>query len=139
MIKRFIFGLLLVLVILGLTGCNQQSNATTSNEKVSLQSKSYEVTSGTLNEVHRQRPIEDHEIVIREHAFIPTSLKIKAGDSVTWIKLDNNNHTLVEQKGYFYSGDILKIRRHFTFVFNKKGIYNYRDADSGATGEIIVE
>jgi plastocyanin len=138
MIKKTVYGLLFVALLVFFAGCNNSPKAQESPIKIPL-GETFELSKGVVNEVHQQRVPEDHEVMITQSAFMPTSLKIKPGDSVTWISIRNETHKLVEEKGLFYSGNILRTKKHFTFIFDNPGTYSYHDVDTGATGEIIVK
>ena len=44
------------------------------------------------------------KIVVKDFAFAPTPLTVKAGSTVTWTNMDDEPHTAVSDTGLFKSG-----------------------------------
>lgn len=63
-------------------------------------------------------------VIIKNFAFAPMSLSVKAGTSVTWKNLDGEPHTVTSVDGLFRSGAIDQ-NESFTFKFDKPGTYKY--------------
>lgn len=61
---------------------------------------------------------------IANQKFAPTSITIKAGESVTWTNADNRDHKLVAKDGSWKS-DNLKHGDTFTQKFERAGTYDY--------------
>ena len=76
-------------------------------------------------------------VSITRTAFVPTSVSVYAGDSVTWTNSDTINHQVVSQPAGFAS-PILKPNETFSFTFGKVGRFGYRDALSSKTGSGAV-
>jgi plastocyanin len=70
---------------------------------------------------------------ITHTAFVPSSVSVVTGDSVTWTNSDTVNHQVVSQSAGFAS-PILKPNETFTFTFAKAGKFGYKDALSTKTG-----
>lgn len=64
------------------------------------------------------------QVVMKNLAFDPATVTIKAGESVTWTNQDGMNHTVVADKGEFKSSDLGQ-GATFTFKFDKAGTYAY--------------
>ena len=64
------------------------------------------------------------QVVMKNFAFAPASVTIKAGDSVTWTNQDGTTHTVNGDNGEFTSGNIAS-GATFTFKFDKAGTYSY--------------
>jgi plastocyanin len=64
------------------------------------------------------------QVVLKNLAFDPATVTIKAGESVTWTNQDAMNHTVVADKGEFKSSDLGQ-GATFTFKFDKAGTYAY--------------
>jgi plastocyanin len=64
------------------------------------------------------------QVVMKNSAFDPVTLTIKAGESVTWTNEDSARHTVVADNGEFKSGDLAK-GATFSFAFDKAGTYPY--------------
>jgi plastocyanin len=72
-------------------------------------------------------------VSITRTAFVPASVSVYAGDSVTWTNSDTVNHQVVSQAAGFAS-PILKPNETFSYTFNKVGKFSYKDALSNKTG-----
>jgi plastocyanin len=64
------------------------------------------------------------QVVMKNFAFDPASVTIKAGDSVTWTNQDSTTHTVTADNGEFKSSDIAP-GATFTFKFEKAGTFAY--------------
>jgi plastocyanin len=63
-------------------------------------------------------------IPIKHFAFMPMTVTVPVGGSVTWTNMDGEIHTVVSTDGVFRSGG-LDEGDSFTFKFPKAGVYNY--------------
>ena len=66
-----------------------------------------------------------HTVVIRDFAFVPAEIQIKAGDSITWINEDSARHSATDLNGAFDTG-LLGKGQEATFVFGGAGRFDYR-------------
>ena len=66
----------------------------------------------------------DQQITMKDFMFQPTSLKVKANSTVTWVNKDGEPHTVVSVDGLFRSG-ALDTDDHFSFKFDKPGSYRF--------------
>ena len=64
------------------------------------------------------------QVVMKDLAFDPETVTIKAGESVTWTNEDSASHTVVGDNGEFES-DSLATGDTFSFTFDKAGTYAY--------------
>ena len=64
------------------------------------------------------------QVVMKDLAFDPASVTIKAGESVTWTNQDSMNHTVVADSGEFKSGELAN-QATFSFTFDTAGTYAY--------------
>ena len=79
------------------------------------------------------------QVVMKNMAFDPDKVTIKAGESVTWTNQDSANHTVTADNGEFESGDLGKSAT-FTFQFDKAGTYPYHcGIHPSMTGTVVVE
>jgi plastocyanin len=62
------------------------------------------------------------EVTIANYHFIPATLTIAAGTTVTWTNKDEDAHTVMDAAGAFRSG-ALDEGQSFTFMFAKPGLY----------------
>jgi plastocyanin len=64
------------------------------------------------------------EVVMKDIKFVPDSLTIKVGQTVTWVNQDNATHDVVATQGEFKS-DLFGKGQSFSFTFSKAGTYPY--------------
>jgi plastocyanin len=76
-------------------------------------------------------------VSITRTAFVPKSVSVYTGDSVTWTNSDTVNHQVVSQSAGFAS-PILKPNETFSFTYSKVGKFSYKDALSSKTGTGLV-
>jgi plastocyanin len=67
---------------------------------------------------------DDNRIAIKDFMFVPTSLSVAAGATVTWSNQDDEPHTVTSDTGLFHSG-ALDTRESFSFRFDKPGTYHF--------------
>jgi len=78
-------------------------------------------------------------VMARDFMFMPTSLTIKAGSTVTWTNEDEEPHTIVSDAGLFRSAAI-DTNESFSFRFDKPGTYHYAcSIHPRMVGTIIVQ
>jgi plastocyanin len=70
---------------------------------------------------------------ITRTAFVPSSVAINTGDSITWTNSDSVNHQVASQSAGFAS-PILKPGDTFTWTFPTAGKFGYHDVLSKQTG-----
>jgi plastocyanin len=66
-------------------------------------------------------------VQITRTAFVPKTVTINAGDSVTWRNADTRDHQVVANSGAFAS-PVLHAGQTYTFNFDRGGTHNYHDA-----------
>jgi len=64
------------------------------------------------------------KVAIQNFAFVPDTVRIKAGSSVEWTNLDSAPHTATELANVFDSGS-LATNQKFDFKFNTAGTFTY--------------
>ena len=80
-----------------------------------------------------------HMIVMKNFDFMPMSLTVPAGTTVTWKNLDGEPHTVVSDSGLYRSA-ALDQNDTFSFTFDKPGIYKYTcSIHPKMTGTIVVQ
>jgi plastocyanin len=65
-------------------------------------------------------------VQITRRGFVPATVQIATGDSITWRNADTTQHQVVANNGAFAS-PILGPGKTFTFTFRAAGTYRYRD------------
>src|SRR5919201_4508712 len=78
-------------------------------------------------------------VQITKTGFVPASVTINAGDSVTWRNADKVNHQVVANGGQFAS-PILSPGETYTHTFNGGGTFRYHDAlHTSLRGTVVVK
>jgi plastocyanin len=67
------------------------------------------------------------QIAIRNFQFLPATIEIHAGDTITWENGDEEIHSIVSSQGLFTSPGLEDAQR-FSFRFDRPGTYEYRCA-----------
>ncbi len=63
-------------------------------------------------------------VSVQNFAFVPDTVTIKAGGSITWTNKDTAPHTVTELSSAFDSGS-LATNQTFNFTFNTAGTFKY--------------
>ena|SRR5437868_11970694 len=79
------------------------------------------------------------KIVVKDFMFVPTSLAVKVGSTVTWANMDDEPHTVVSDTGLFRSG-AMDTNESFSFKFDKPGTYHFTcSIHPRMVGTIVVQ
>jgi plastocyanin len=85
------------------------------------------------------RAAQPSQVVIKDFMFVPTTLTVKAGTTVTWANKDEEPHTVFSDSGLFRSG-AMDTGEAFSFKFDKPGTYHFLcTIHPRMVGTIIVE
>lgn len=68
----------------------------------------------------------NHTVVIKDFAFTPANLTIKAGDTVTWINQDSAQHSAWESGNNSFDTGLLSNGQSAALTFASAGSLNYR-------------
>ena len=94
--------------------------------------------TGNLTASAQQKP-ETMEVKIDNFSFVPGTLTVPVGSTVTWTNRDDIPHTVVSTEGVFKS----KVRdtdEKFSFTFSKAGTYPYFcSIHPKMTGKVVVQ
>jgi plastocyanin len=72
-------------------------------------------------------------------AFIPQTLRVTVGTTVTWTNNESSDHTVTSNSGLFESNNMAK-GATFSYTFNQAGTFDYYcKIHPSMTGKIIVE
>ncbi len=63
-------------------------------------------------------------VVMKNFMFVPTSLTVDVGSTVTWTNQDGEPHTVISDSGLFRSA-ALDTNDKFTFRFEQPGTYHF--------------
>ena len=67
---------------------------------------------------------KDHKVSIKDVSYSPKEVKVRKGDTVTWINADERDHTVTADDGSFKSGK-MSDGETFKQKFDKAGRYKY--------------
>jgi plastocyanin len=80
----------------------------------------------------------DQTVTITAAGFVPASVTIDAGDTVTWRNVDTAAHSVVADDGAFASG-LIQPGQSFSFTFRQSGTFRYRDGTRrNERGTVVV-
>src|SRR5436305_14877075 len=75
-------------------------------------------------------------VQIKHLSFVPTTARVKTGDTVRWVNSDTHNHQVVSNNGSFVS-PILGPGKAYTHRFNAAGTYRYHDGLNAAVRGVV--
>jgi plastocyanin len=79
------------------------------------------------------------KVLVKDFAFNPTPLTVKAGATVTWTNMDDEPHTVVSDTGAFKSGG-MDTNESFSYKFDKPGTYHFTcSIHPRMVGTIVVQ
>ena len=79
------------------------------------------------------------EINISGFAFVPATVTVTVGTTVTWTNLDSVAHTITSETDLFDSGNLAR-NATFSYSFTDRGTFNYYCANHPyIKGEVVVE
>ena len=67
----------------------------------------------------------NHTVVIKDFAFTPANITIKAGDTITWVNEDSAEHSAWDLNDAFDTG-LLSTGQSAALTFNSAGTFSYR-------------
>jgi plastocyanin len=83
-------------------------------------------------------PDDSTQGVIKDFAFAPNSLTVKAGATVKWVNTDDEPHSVISDTGLFRSGAV-DTNETFSYKFEKPGTYRFTRAIHPRIGTILVQ
>ena len=130
--KLMLAGALLMALslILVLTGCSTTTPAATPTPTPIASPTPAATTTPTTAHAN---------VDISGFAFVPQTLTVSVGTTVTWTNNDSVSHTITSNDNLFESGTIAK-GATFSHTFEQKGTFNYHcSIHISMTGKVIVE
>jgi plastocyanin len=83
---------------------------------------------------------KQNKIEIKDFAFNPQTITVKAGEKVTWINRDEEPHTVASVEKQFKKSTALDTDQEFTITAGAPGTYTYFcSVHPKMTGTIVVE
>jgi amicyanin len=135
---------IVVIVILGIIifpsmGNNTGSFSSSSSSGSSSGGNTLSGSSSSSGGTGLPQP-SSYDIQIKNFAFTPATLTIKAGDTVTWTNKDSMAHTVTSDSGSELDSSSLVQGASYSHTFNTPGEYDYHCAvHPSMTAKIIVQ
>jgi plastocyanin len=82
------------------------------------------LAAGAMHDAYSQAPSKTHEVVIEGMKFIPETIEVNIGDTVTWRNEDAFPHSATATDKSFDSSSV-GANRAWTFTATKKGTFPY--------------
>ena len=85
---------------------------------------------------------QTNAVTIQNFAFSPATIKVKVGDTVTWINQDSTQHSVIANTASADApnGSLMAKGETYKFTFNKAGTYAYHcGVHPSITGTVTVE
>lgn len=120
----------LVLSILGiilLSGCTTQPTTTTissSSSSSSSSATSSSITTTTSSATTTPSSLSA-SVLIQNFVFMPKSLTVKVGTTVTWTNQDSTTHTVTSDSGSELSSGGIAPTHTYSHTFAQTGTFNY--------------
>src|SRR5436190_13692756 len=96
--------------------------------------------AGEMKDANGPDPATKNQIVIKDFHFTPGTLKVKSGETITWINRDEEPHTVVSVEKQFKKSAPLDTDQEFTTIAGAPGTYSYFcSVHPKMTGTIVVE
>lgn len=118
--KTYIYIAIVAVIVLGGVGiyfAMNQKNTDNNMNSMDMNNSSNDSTSSA---------VETDTVSIKNFAFSPVNISVKAGTKVTWTNNDSATHTVTETDGKTgpSSGNLTN-GDSYSFTFTKPGIYHY--------------
>ena len=126
MARNFLIALAIVIVagvvyLIYINSTQSPAPTTTSTQTDQTQTVPTQTTPTPTPAPTTPQPVS---VSIRNFAFAPQQISVKAGTKVTWTNNDSTAHTVTSDSGAFSSGT-LNPGSSFSFVFNTPGTFSY--------------
>lgn len=132
--KTYIYIAIAAVIVLGAVGVYFAMNQNNSNNMNSMD------MNNNSSDNSSSSAVETDTVSIKNFAFSPVNISVKAGTKVTWTNNDSATHTVTETDGKTGpSSDNLSNGDSYSFTFTKPGIYHYDCAiHPNMTGTVTV-
>jgi len=118
--KTYIYIAIVAVIILGGAGVYFAMNQKNTDSNMNSMDMNNSSDNSSSNAV------ETDTVSIKNFAFSPVNISVKAGTKVTWTNNDSAAHTVTETDGKTGpSSDNLNNGDSYSFTFTKPGIYHY--------------
>lgn len=86
--------------------------------------KMYPVQSSVTPQATPTVAVVAGQVIIESNTFIPSTMTVKVGDTVTWVNNETYNHWVLSNDGLFDSGSMAP-GGQYKYTFTKVGTYQY--------------
>lgn len=100
-----------VLLTITASGCSTAEPSNTSRQALATSTATADVTTEAM-----------HTVLMENHAFTPTTLTIKVGESVTWTNKDSAKHNVVFEE---FESSLLGKDESYSHTFATAGSFSY--------------
>lgn len=137
---RFITICIVLLVLVFVPGCTEKTPSlpaqTPAPTGSPVQTTAGTPTSAAQPTVQPTPTLQPVSVKIKNFAFVPASITIPRGTTVTWTQEDSVPHTVT---GTGFDSGSLSQGETFSYTFNERGTFNYAcSIHSGMSGTITV-
>jgi len=121
--------LVTALMLAGCAGTGNSANTATA-ETTMAEMTTTAVPAETSAKAAETNAANSNQVICKNNKFIPDTLTVKVGTTVTWVNQDGYVHTVTsgaspsDRTGLFDSGNI-NGGETFSFTFDKAGAYDY--------------
>jgi plastocyanin len=118
--KILIFGLLVIVIAVLISGCT----TTTTTQPATPTPTATPMPTETPTTTATPTPTATISVDIKGFTFVPVTITVPAGTTVTWTNDDTVAHTVTSVTGAFDSGNI-DPGKTYSFTFNQAGTFEY--------------
>ena len=120
----FVLALIVLVGLIFLIYSQFDSQKTQEDDDLSVLTEEENTNGEESDSTGQEQSPETKTIEISDFKFVPQTITIKGGDSITWINRDSIQHSATSDTGAFDSGLLAK-NREFTFTFDGAGEFSY--------------
>jgi amicyanin len=135
--NKTVVGIIVAILVLGGVGFavansnkkdNTDNTSTSQSTDTSTDMANMDTTNSNSNINDTDQPVATNNIEIKDEAFTPGKITVKAGTKVTWTNQDSIQHDVSPDQDYgddFKGSDLLSKGQSYSFTFTKAGTYTY--------------
>lgn len=112
---------IVVLSGVGLMGCSDDDSSSDSQETTTTTAAAPEETTTTTDAVVNT----GGAVEVFDFEYLPGSIVIAAGQSITWSNTSDNRHTVTSQDDRFASSSTIQGGQSYVQAFPEPGVYPY--------------
>jgi len=122
--KNGLILLAITIILLGVCGCTQTANPVKPPATVTAPPQTTELqTVSTTPALLKTISVSDNTIRIKNFAFEPANITVKAGSTVRWVNQDSVPHRILFADGA--DSTVLAATQSYSRKFDQAGIYDF--------------